>query len=258
MRHLVIPDSQIKPGVPVDHLEWAGEYAVKKKPDVIVNIGDGFDLPSLSMYDIGKKSFEGRTYQADIKAGKSGIEAFLRPIWKEQERLRRNKEKIWKPRLVYTLGNHEYRIERAIELDRKLEGLMSFKDLGLEEYGFEVIPYLEPISIDGVLYCHYFTSGVMGRPVVSARSLMTKKMMSCVQGHLQPRDIAYGRRGDGSSITCLMAGIFYQHDEDYLTPQTNADWRGIWMLNEVSNGSFDELPVSLNYLRECYSGAKES
>jgi hypothetical protein len=106
--------------------------------------------------------------------------------------------------------------------------------------------------IDGVAYCHYFTSGVMGRPVSSARLLMTKKMMSCVQGHVQDRDIAFGRRGDGSYITTLFAGIFYEHDEDYLTPQTNGSWSGVWMLNDVVNGSFDEMPVSIKYLRRKY------
>jgi hypothetical protein len=29
-------------------------------------------------------------------------------------------------------------------------------------------------------------------------------------------------------------------------------WRGIWMLHEVDDGAFDEMPVSLNYLRKRY------
>jgi len=53
-------------------------------------------------------------------------------------------------------------------------------------------------------------------------------------------------------MTGLFAGIFYQHDEEYLNPQTNGSWRGIWMLHEVNNGSFDEMPVSINYLRKRY------
>jgi hypothetical protein len=53
-------------------------------------------------------------------------------------------------------------------------------------------------------------------------------------------------------MTGLFAGICYQHDESYLTPQTNGSWAGIWMLNEVVDGSFDELPVSLPYLKERY------
>ena len=48
---------------------------------------------------------------------------------------------------------------------------------------------------------------------------------------------------------------YYQHDEDYLGPQGNAEtWRGCWVLNEVFRGEFDEMPISMDYLRRKYSG----
>ena len=251
-KHLIIPDTQVKPNGSVEHLKWAGQYAVDKKPDVIVHLGDHWDMPSLSVYDIGKKSFEGRRYADDIAAGIEGMEALMQPILDEQQRLIDNKKKRWNPRLVFTLGNHEQRIERAIESDAKLDGLIGYDDFKLEQYGWEVYGFLEPIVVDGIVYCHYFTSGVMGRPVTTARMMLQKKMMSCVQGHVQDRDIAYGRRADGSNVTGLFAGIYYVHDEDYLTPQTNGSWSGIWMFHEVNDGSFDELPISINYLRRKY------
>ena len=254
MKHLVIPDTQVKPNSPTDHLRWAGLYAAEKKPDVIVHIGDHFDMPSLSSWDVGKKSFEGRRYKDDIEAGIHAMEVFLQPIRDEQQRLKVNKHKQWRPRMVYTLGNHENRIERAIESDPKLDGLIGYKDLQLEEMGFEVYDFLDVVIIDQIAYAHYFTSGIMGRPVSSARNMLSKKMMSCIMGHVQDRDIAYGRRADGTNILGLFSGIYYQHDEDYLTPQTNSSWRGVWMLNEVANGGCDELPVSLNYLRNKYQG----
>jgi hypothetical protein len=251
-KHLVIPDTQVKPDQSVEHLRWAGQYAADKKPDVIVHIGDHWDMPSLSSYDVGTRSFEGRRYVRDIEAGIAGMEAFLEPIRNEQDRLKNNKWKQWKPRMVFTLGNHENRITRAIDSDPKLEGLIKFDDLELEEMGWEVIPFLQPIVIDEIAYCHYFTSGVMGRPVSSARLMLQKKYMSCIMGHVQDRDIAYARKADGTNMLGLFSGIYYQHDEDYLTPQTNGSWAGIWMLNEVGNGGCDELPVSINYLREKY------
>ena len=252
IRHLIIPDTQVKPGDPIDHLRMAGEYAVDKKPDVIVHIGDHFDMPSLSSYDVGKKSYEGRRYLADIEAGQTAMQTFLTPIWKEQKRLRNNKKKLWNPRLIFTLGNHENRINRAIEGDAKLDGLMSTEDLRLKEMGWEVHDFLQPVIADGIVYSHYFVSGVMGRPVTSARILLTKKHMSCVMGHVQDKDIAYARKADGSNITGLFAGIFYPGDEQYLNPQTNGSWKGIWLLNDVQNGSFDELPISLKYLERKY------
>ena len=253
MKHLIIPDTQVKPEYPIDHLEWAGKYAVDKKPDVIVHLGDHWDMPSLSTYDVGKKSFEGRRYTSDIQAGIEAMELFLKPIRKEQKRLKKGKRKTWNPRLVFCLGNHEHRIERAVESDAKLEGLISYDDLQLEEMGWEVYDFLEPVILDGIVYSHYFTSGVMGRPVSNAKLLLQKKMMSCIQGHVQDRDIAFARKADGAAVTGIFAGIYYQHDEDYLTPQTNGSWSGVWMLNEIDNGSFDEMPVSINYLRSKYA-----
>ena len=254
MRHLVIPDTQVKPGEPTEHLRWAGLYAAKKKPDVIVHIGDHFDMPSLSSWDIGKKSFEGRRYMDDIEAGIAGMELFLQPIREEQQRLIRNKDRRWNPRMIFTLGNHENRIERAIESDPKLDGLIGYHDLKLQEMGWEVYDFLEVAVVDRIAYSHYFTSGIMGRPVSSARNMLSKKMMSCVMGHVQDRDIAFGRRADGTNIIGLFAGIFYQNDENYLTPQTNSSWRGIWVLNEVQHGGCDLTIVSLNYLREEFEG----
>lgn len=253
-RHLVIPDTQVKPNQPVEHLRWAGLYAAEKKPDVIIHIGDHWDMPSLSNWDVGKKSFEGRRYKDDIKAGLDAMEVFLEPIRAEQKRLISNKKKQWNPRLVFTIGNHEQRIERAIEADAKLEGLIGYDDLKLNELGFEVYDFLEVAIIDGIAYSHYFTSGIMGRPVSSARNMLSKKMMSCVMGHVQDKDIAFARRADGKNILGLFAGIFYQHDEEYLTAQTNGSWRGIWMLNEVNDGSCEEMPITLGYLRNRYEG----
>ena len=257
MKHLIIPDTQVKPNSPTDHLKWAGLYAAEKKPDVIVHIGDHWDMPSLSSWDVGKKSFEGRRYTDDIEAGIAAMKVFLEPIRTEQQRLRINKQKQWNPRMVFTLGNHEQRIGRAIESDSKLDGLIGYDDLKLEEMGWEVYNFLEVAVIDGMAYSHYFTSGIMGRPVSSARNMLSYKMMSCVMGHVQDRDIAYARRADGTNILGLFAGIFYQGHEDYLTPQTNLSWRGIWMLNEVAFGGCDELPVSLNYLRGKYGDQDE-
>lgn len=252
-KHAVIPDCQVKAGVPLDHLRWCGNYLAKKKPDVITCIGDFADMPSLSSYDVGKKSFEGRRYKEDIEVTHEAMEILMKPIFDEQERLRRNHEKVWKPELYLTLGNHEDRIDRAVQADPKLEGVLQLSDLGYEKFGWKVIPYLEPIVVDGVAYCHFFTSGVLGKPVTSASALVTKKHQSCVMGHVQGRQIAYGTRADGTQITGIFVGGFYQHDEDYLRWQGNSQtWRGIWVFHQVHDGGFDEMPVSINFLKNKY------
>ena len=249
---LVIPDAQVRPGSPIQHLVHAGKYAVEKKPDVIVCLGDWADMPSLSSYDVGKKSFEGRMYIEDIRAAKEAMQAFLAPIREEQARLIRNKEKRWNPRLVLTLGNHEHRISRAVENDRKLEGLIKTEDLEYEKFGWEVYPFLEPVTIDGVVFCHYFTSGVLGRPVTTASALISKKHQSCIAGHQQGRQVAYGTKADGSTLTSMIIGSFYTHDEEYMGVQGNKHYRGCVMLHEVKDGSFDEMFLSVDFFTKKY------
>ena len=77
MKHLVLPDVQAKPGHDFTYLNKIGRYIVEKKPEKIICLGDFADMPSLSTYDIGKKSFEGRRYTADIKAAKDAMSALM-------------------------------------------------------------------------------------------------------------------------------------------------------------------------------------
>ena len=240
---LVIPDCQIKPGVPLEHLTWAGRYIAEKRPDIIVQIGDFVDMESLSSYDVGKRVFEGRRYKKDIESAERGMALLMTPI---------QKQKNYKPRLVITLGNHCDRISRAVDNDPKLEGVLSLDDLPYKKYGWEVIPFLQPIIINGIAFSHYFPSGQLGRPITTARALLTKLHMSCIAGHLQGRDISYAKKADGKNMTAIIAGSFYQHDEAYLSPFTNQHWRGLVVCHEATEGGYDEMMVSMGYLKRKY------
>jgi hypothetical protein len=92
----------------------------------------------------------------------------------------------------------------------------------------------------------------MGNPVGTARALLTKHHQSCIAGHQQGRDIAFAKRADGTEMTAMIVGSGYEHDENYLNHQTNIHWRGVVVLNEVENGTFDEIMVSIKYLKGKY------
>lgn len=494
IRHLIIPDVQAKYGEDFTFLKKIGTYIVEKKPNVIIQLGDFSDMESLSSYDQGKKSFEGKRYTKDIEASQEAMECLLQPIREFNIKAKKNKDKLYKPRLILTLGNHEQRINRAVENDPKLEGLIKIEDLPYQDW--EVIPFLVPIIVDGVCYCfafgekvltadytyipvenlqvgdkllsftekgpdkkyeeaevsavefdsvqtytvidsnninttvtadhlwlvrkfsctqytwvktkdlkpgyeilqpftffrrspdlnlawlggildgegwvskpnckqggiqvgiaqnsgivfdricetlsnhnyqfsihkdkncncirilgtlndklrllvetnairlldklkphmfgrlqstgnnsiildivpagkqpivkiktttgtlivngqahhncHYFPTGVMGRAATTASAMVSKLHMSCIAGHQQGKQVAYGKRPDGSTITCIITGSCYEHNEFYMDHQTNKHWRGIVVLNEVDNGCFDELFVSLKYLNGKY------
>lgn len=236
----VIPDVQAMPGTPVNHLVACGKFIADKRPDVIVNIGDFGDFPSLSRFGRGERQFEGRRYKKDLDAYHRSMEALMTPIAKVS---------AYHPWLEYDYGNHETHIERLTEEYPILEEHISMaKDLHPETYGWRVHDFMHPIAIGGVAFSHYFPSGIMGHPVGTAAELLRKLHMSCVAGHQPGRDIAYGRRADGKHMTAIIAGSFYQHDMKHLSPFTNAHWRGMYMLHEVRDGQFDEMAVSINYL----------
>ena len=148
MKICVIPDTQVKPDVPLDHLLYAGRYIASKKPDVVVMIGDWWDMESLCSYDKGKKSFEGRRYKKDIEHVHDALEQFNKGLNGRR------------PRKIMLLGNHEDRIDRTVDEIPELEGTISTDDFQFKKYGWEVHEYQIPVVVDGVYYCHNFPTGV--------------------------------------------------------------------------------------------------
>lgn len=252
MRILCIPDAQVKENVPLSHLTWAGKAICDYRPDVVVNLGDFADMPSLSSHDAkGSKYFEGLRYKKDIDIAKEAMKMLLAPVRELQSRQKKNKEKVYKPRMVMLLGNHENRINRAINNNPMLEGLISTQDLGYEK-DWEVHEFLHPVFIGGVGFNHYWPVGAMGRPASSATVIVSKLHMSCVAGHQQGKQLAYGKRADGKPICGIITGSYYLHDESYMDQLSNRHWRGLVMLNEVNDGHFDEMLLSIEYLERKY------
>lgn len=241
--HLVIPDGHVKEGVNLDHWKAIGNLIVDVQPDCIVNLGDFADMPSLSSYDVGKKEFEGRRYIKDIAAINHAQRLLFDPIYKYNGKQRRTKHKVYKPRQVLTLGNHEQRIARAVSKDAKLDGLIKYRDLKYAEYGWEVHDFLEVVEVDGIHYSHYFTSGVMGNPAASAKALLRTECRSSVMGHVQKMEMEWHPK---RNFISLFAGICYTHEEDYLGKQNNALRPGIWLFHNVDGtGQFDPQWISL-------------
>lgn len=253
---LLLPDTHVRPGVDLSHIDHIGQFLVDEQPEVVLHIGDWADMHSLSSYDRGKKCFEGRRYKDDVAASVEGMARLLTPLRSLQERQRKNKERVYKVRLVMLAGNHDQaRINRAVDMDAILEGTISYEDLKYAEFGWECHDFLKIVEIEGVAFSHYFTAGVMGRPVSSAKALLQKKHMSAVMGHVQNRDIAFDYRADGTQITGLFCGTSYSHHEQYLGNQGNNYYRGVWILKNMHEGQFQAVPYTLDELRSSYSNS---
>jgi hypothetical protein len=251
IKHLVIPDVQAKPGVDLTHLKWIGEYIVHKQPNSIVCIGDFADMESLSYYDKGTKSFEGRRYKLDIEAAKMAMDTLLNPLREYNERMKTTKHKQYKPRMVMTLGNHEDRISRACNMQPELEGLMSLDNLPYEDW--EVVDYLKPVFVDGVQYIHFNPNPNTGKPRGGRAFSQLKDVgTSFICGHLQTLDVTTRFLPDGKQQWGIVAGACYLHDETYKGHVGNHHWRGIIVLNDVRDGTFSPMFVDLEYLRRRY------
>ena len=119
--------------------------------------------------------------------------------------------------------------------------------------GWEVYPYLKPVTVDGVTYAHLFVKSANGRVTntkfgaANARTQVLREMRSCSAGHKPGLDVHIQPIGTGS-MRGLIAGSFYQHEEEYMTPQGITYWRGVLVKHQVRNGNYDLMEVSLNYL----------
>ena len=241
--HIVIPDCQVRPNVNTDHLEHIGHYIAAKKPDELICIGDFWDFPSIGTYDRGTLRAEGRRFNKDIAAGNAAMDRLMRPITEEME------QNPWAMRKTFTYGNHEERALRYANLQPELEGTVSLDSLNLREWGWEVHDFLKVVKIDGIEYCHYFTSGVMGRPASSAAVVLRERQGSATMGHVQHTDIAMHKKTQKIALFC---GTCYTHDEDYLGPQGNNQRRQIIVKHEVDDGCYDPMFVSLSFLKKAY------
>ena len=248
--HLLIPDGHAHPSHHNKRALWLGNLIYDLKPDLVINIGDQWDMPSMSSYDKGKKSFQGRTFKADLDAGLD----FDDRLW---HKVRKNKKK--KPDAIFCEGNHEYRMKIALELQPELEGVISFRDFDLDRNYNQVVEYTGQtpgiIQADGIYYAHYFASGVMGRAISGehhAYSLLAKKYSSCSCGHSHMLDFATRIKPDGTRIMGLTAGVYQDYDSDWAGETNKLWWRGVVIKRNVEDGCYDPEFVSIERLKEVY------
>lgn len=249
--HLVLSDQHAHADHNNDRADWLSKLIIDVQPDVVINIGDAIDLPSLSDYDKGKRSFHGKSYKRDLDAHLD----FQSRVW---DPIKARKKKM--PRRIFLEGNHEHRIERALDLSPELEGTIGFKDFAFDDYYDEVVRYVGNtpgvIEVNGIQYAHYLISGVMGRPIGGihpASSLIAKGLTSCTVGHLHLADWATHTTADGRKMMGCVCGVYQDYDSDWAGNINQLWWRGLVIKNNVEAGRYDPSFVSMNTIKKVYS-----
>jgi len=248
-KHLVIGDPHAHFQHNNERAIWLGRLIADVRPEVVVNIGDTWDMPSLSGYDKGKSTV-GRTYRADINAGID----FNDRLWST---VKKTKRKL--PTRVFLEGNHEERIARALNAQPVLEGTVSYNDLQLDRYYDKIIPYIggtpSSTTINGVTYAHYLVGGISGRPVSGehiGHSLIGKRLSSCVVGHNHLIDWCVRTENDGSKVMGLSVGCFFDYDSDWAGEMNRLYWRGVCLLNNVEDGGYNLQTIDIKALKKEY------
>lgn len=240
LKIVVIADTQCKSEEDLTYMDAIGKFIYNEKPDVIVHIGDHYDFPSLSSYDKGKSSSEGRRLSNDIKAGNDGFEKLNKYI---------NSDASYNPRKVFCMGNHEHRLDRYVDEHPELIGTLGTEQLPFEKYGWEVHDFLKPVEIGGVFFVHYLANPMNGKPYGgNAMNILKTVGRSFVVGHKQCLDIAIRPTIDGKQQIGIVNGSCYPFDEKYKGYQGNNHFRGLTVLNSVSDGFGVPSFVSLDYI----------
>jgi len=254
-RIFVIGDTQIKPGVPHDAMRWIGRALVDYRVDVVIHLGDHWDHPSLSSYEKpGSISLEGLRYSEDVLSGNVAFATLCAPMEEERAKLVDGKRKQWNPELYYIMGNHDVRADRAAANDAKLVGTVGSDKCDTRNW--TRVPYLKPICIHGLYVSHFFPNQHSGKPIggeVGAR--LNKIGASFVQGHEQGMRYSNRIMSTGQTQHGLVLGSCYLHREGY---RNGADrlWNGCAILNDVKDGEYDLMLLSLKYLCRKYEGVE--
>lgn len=248
--YIILPDQHAHSDHHNDRAIWAGQLIKEIRPDVVVNMGDCIDLPSLSSYDKGKRSFHGRSYKSDLDAHLD----FQDKLWSPTKRA---KKKL--PRRIVLEGNHEHRIERALDLSPELTGTLGFKDFLFDEYYDDVVRYEGGtpgvFELDQILFAHYFITGVSGKPISSehpAYAHLIKNGCSSIAAHTHLFDYTTRTNIQGKTMNSIVAGCYQDYINDW-SGNIGRLWRsGITVLRNVEAGDFDVQFISIGALKKEY------
>jgi len=243
-KHLIIGDSHAHPDYSNERFSWLGKLIHDVKPDVVVNIGDLADMASLCFHS-RPIELEGARYRNDCAAAIDAQERIFHEVRKHKKKL---------PRFVWTLGNHDIRAQRWVDQNPVFEGQIKNEDIGYGAFPWEIYPFLDTVNIDGIDYSHYFTSGVMGRPIGGthpAWSIVKKRNSSATCGHSHVLDYKIDKT-PGRSLMGLVVGNFIDYRAGYAGPANDMWSNGIAVCNNVEDGLYDFEWLSMNRIRDEY------
>ena len=252
---VVMTCAHVDPRHSNERFEWLGKFLYDTRPDEVINLGDFAEMNSLSSFDSKyPKPASQRNYEADIKHTHDAHDK----MWHQ---FRKNHRSM--PYKAYLQGNHEFRIDLALQKDPNLSGKqygLSLEHLGYKEHYDDWVPYQNKgpglFKRDGVVYAHFLSSGAWGRAIDGVNHslrLVEKLGCSVTVGHSHKFNYSVNREALPYAKHGLVAGCYIGGQHDW-AGQANAEWsHGVVVKNSLTNGTYDVQWVSFDSLKKAYS-----
>lgn len=256
---LLIPDGHVEPNQDLTRFTLAGRMLVDRQPNHVIFLGDFGSFNSLNHWNHGRpRQMEGERYQADIDACKAALELFFAPLEEYNLKQKRTKGRQYHPTCTFIEGNHEYWITKQVDAYPQMEGFLDLqKNLGLDKWFQNFVPYKQGIEIDGVTYTHAPLNRA-GQPL-SGMHITHKASMryknSAVFGHYHRWESFSDRYCDSDvSRRFLSAGCFFGEVPGYIagTTANPAEWSGLTLIKTVPGDVFETEQVSIKTLEQLY------
>ena len=261
---LVIGDTHVEANDNLDRFDVLGNFIVDKQPDHIVQIGDFLSLDSLSAWDLNKRAkMEGRRFSEELKNGKRAVFKMMEPLRQLRAEQKKKKKKLYSPRMIAILGNHEDRWYRYLDTHPELIDVVDiYKSIGFNHFGWEQVAYRDYAYIEGIAFTHIPMNGT-NQPI-SGMSMMTTASRThtnpVVFGHTHRFAIATDTRHgeDSTQILSVNVGCYFEDVPEYAKGSIASKdwWRGLIVLDHYDKNKIDVHTYSMESLKRRYKNCQ--
>ena len=178
--HLVLNDIHA-PYYQKNIFELVLKFARLLHPDMLINLGDSVDCPSISKFD--KRLDRVTTIAQDFKAGYEVNAKIAEAVKTDQ--------------LVFLHGNQEDRYPTYLSSHHALEGLIDMDEkIGLKDYGYKSIPYGDNYTHNNI-FCYQHGYRYNKYSAYAAKNILHDEWFSGMCGHTHKAGVHFSTNKAG-------------------------------------------------------------
>ena len=251
---IVFTCAHADPTLANDRFTALGKFIYDQKPDMVIDLGDMGEFGSLSSYeDRYPERLVTQNYEKDVLIYNDAQE---RLRWKFR------KQKRKRPFWVGFMGNHEYRINLALQKEPRLAGEeygISVRHLQTDHWYDEYHQYCNSApsiaDYDRISYAHYFSLNNRGRAISGlnhANNLVTNRGHSSTCGHSHFLDYKRKSTTYPKATHGLVCGNFKGKEEHWAGQAQRGWWAGVVVKHNVCDGDYDPEFISYDRIMKEY------